>query len=94
MHDPPGGLHAFLRAYYHVKSADWPDNKPHPLAGWSGAALAQLPHYYVMPAGLGMPAAVAPTHRRPTTPRAAHGCPTRISPSTRPNSRAPASRAV
>ncbi len=59
MRSPPEGLQAFLRAYYHVKSADWPDNKPYPLAGWSGAALAQLPHYYVMPAGLGMPAAVA-----------------------------------
>jgi pimeloyl-ACP methyl ester carboxylesterase len=60
MHNPPGGLHAFLRAYYHVKSADWPDNKPYPLAGWSGAALAQLPHYYIMPAGISMPGAVAP----------------------------------
>lgn len=60
MHNPPGGLHAFLRAYYHVKSADWPHNKPYPLTGLSGAALAQLPHYYVMPAGVGMPAAVAP----------------------------------
>ncbi|MFO1069241.1 MAG: alpha/beta hydrolase [Geminicoccaceae bacterium] len=60
MHGPPGGLHAFLRAYYHVKSADWPANRPHPLAGWSAAALAVLPPYYVMPAGLGMPAAVAP----------------------------------
>lgn len=59
MHNPPGGLHNFLRAYYHVKSADWPQNEPHPLAGWSGASLAKLPHYYVMPAGLGMPAAVA-----------------------------------
>jgi pimeloyl-ACP methyl ester carboxylesterase len=59
MHDPPGGLHSFLRAYYHVKSADWPHNEPHPLAGWSGASLAKLAHYYVMPAGLGMPAAVA-----------------------------------
>ena len=28
----PQGLHAFLRAYYHYKSADWPGNKPHPLA--------------------------------------------------------------
>ena len=25
------GLHDFLRAYYHVKSADWPQNQPHPL---------------------------------------------------------------
>lgn len=70
MHTPPGGLHAFLRAYYHVKSADWSGNKPHPLAGWSGAALAQLPQYYIMPAGLGMPAAVAPY--APTAHEVAH----------------------
>jgi pimeloyl-ACP methyl ester carboxylesterase len=60
MRDPQGGLHAFLRAYYHVKSADWPLNRPQPLIGWNADALAQLPPYYVMPAGLGMPAAVAP----------------------------------
>jgi pimeloyl-ACP methyl ester carboxylesterase len=60
MHHPPGGLHAFLRAYYHVKSGDWPYNEPHALAGWSAAELARLPHYYVMPAGVGMAAAVAP----------------------------------
>ena len=59
MHNPPGGLDTFLRAYYHVKSADWTQNEPHPLDGWSGASLAKLPHYYVMPAGLGMPAAVS-----------------------------------
>ena len=60
MHHPREGLHSFLRAYYHVKSADWPGNEPRPLAGWRAAELARLPHYYVMPAGLGMPAAVAP----------------------------------
>jgi pimeloyl-ACP methyl ester carboxylesterase len=60
MRQPPEGLHRFLRAYYHVKSADWPGNEPHPLAGLGAAELAELPHYYVMPAGLGMPAAVAP----------------------------------
>src|SRR5947209_3695836 len=60
MHHPPGGLHGFLRAYYHVKSADWPGNDPHALAGWGATELATLPHYYVMPASLGMPAAVAP----------------------------------
>ena len=27
----PQGLHAFFRAYYHYKSADWEGNKPHPL---------------------------------------------------------------
>jgi pimeloyl-ACP methyl ester carboxylesterase len=42
------GIHAFMRAYYHMKSADWPDNRPHPLKGWSAAELASLPRYYVM----------------------------------------------
>jgi hypothetical protein len=31
----PQGLHAFFRAYYHYKSADWKGNKPHPLNGIS-----------------------------------------------------------
>ena len=31
MRRAPQGVHAFLRAYYHVKSADWVDNKPYPL---------------------------------------------------------------
>ncbi len=30
MRQYPQGLHAFLRAYYHVKSADWPHNTPFP----------------------------------------------------------------
>jgi pimeloyl-ACP methyl ester carboxylesterase len=60
MRHPPEGLHRFLRAYYHVKGADWLHNEPHPLAGWSATELAKLPHYYVMPAGVDMPAAVAP----------------------------------
>ena len=44
----PQGVHDFLRAYYHHKSADWKDNKPHPLKGWSAQELAKLPTYYVM----------------------------------------------
>src|SRR6202790_3932545 len=44
----PQGVHDFLRAYYHHKSADWKDNKPHPLKGWSAEELAKLPTYYVM----------------------------------------------
>ena len=39
----PAGVHAFLRAYYHMKSADWAANKPHPLAAWSADALAGCP---------------------------------------------------
>jgi pimeloyl-ACP methyl ester carboxylesterase len=56
----PQGLHAFLRAYYHVKSADWTGNRPHPLAGWTADQLALLPDYYVMPRAATMPEAVAP----------------------------------
>ena len=29
----PQGLHAFFRAYYHYKSADWKENKPYQLEG-------------------------------------------------------------
>ena len=50
----PQGIHAFLRAYYHVKSADWPANRPHPLASWAPGELAKLPEYYVMDLGRGM----------------------------------------
>jgi pimeloyl-ACP methyl ester carboxylesterase len=55
----PQGLHDFLRAYYHVKSADWPRNTPHPLAAMSGEELAKLPTYYVMEMGKGMAETVA-----------------------------------
>jgi len=44
----PQGVHDFLRAYYHHKSADWKDNKPYPLQSWSANELAKLPTYYVM----------------------------------------------
>lgn len=56
----PQGLTDFLRAYFHTKSADWPANTPAPLSGWTAAALAPMPHYYVMPADQTMPEAVAP----------------------------------
>jgi pimeloyl-ACP methyl ester carboxylesterase len=48
MHRAPQGVHDFLRAYYHHKSADWKDNKPYPLRSWSASELAKLPTYYVM----------------------------------------------
>jgi pimeloyl-ACP methyl ester carboxylesterase len=48
MHRAPQGVHDFLRAYYHHKSADWTDNKPYPLKSWSANELAKLPTYYVM----------------------------------------------
>ena len=37
MWHPPQGIHDFLRAYYHAKSADWPANKPFPLAANSAS---------------------------------------------------------
>jgi len=60
MVDCPQGLHAFLRAYYHVKSADWKGNAPYPLQSWTAGELAKLPRYYVMDLGKGMAATVAP----------------------------------
>ena len=60
MRGAPGGVHAFLRAYYHHKSADWPGNKPFPLAGWTADELAKMPTYYVMRRDQGMADTVAP----------------------------------
>ncbi|KAI5860654.1 alpha/beta-hydrolase [Durotheca rogersii] len=57
--DPPQGLEAFLRGYFHLKSADWATNAPRPLEKWSAAELASLPEYYIMRAEHSMPAAVA-----------------------------------
>lgn len=57
---PPQGLHAFLRAFFYVKSADWPGNKPHPLKAPTANELAQMPTYYVMDLGKTMPQTVAP----------------------------------
>jgi pimeloyl-ACP methyl ester carboxylesterase len=55
----PQGVHAFLRAYHHHKSADWPGNRIHPLAAWSASELAKLPTYYVMDLRRGMAETVA-----------------------------------
>jgi len=54
------GIHAFLRAYFHVKSADWKANQPFPLASWSAEELAKLPSYYIMELDKDMAATVAP----------------------------------
>ena len=59
MLNAPQGLHDFLRGYYHMKSADWKQNQPHPLEAWTAAELARLPNYYVMQLGDDMPATVA-----------------------------------
>jgi pimeloyl-ACP methyl ester carboxylesterase len=56
----PQGLHAFFRAYYHYKSADWKGNAPHPLRARSAEEMAKMPTYYVMERDKGMAATVAP----------------------------------
>ena len=56
----PQGLHAFLRAYYHFKSADWRGNQPFALSAFSAAELAKLPDYYVMDLHKDMAETVAP----------------------------------
>jgi pimeloyl-ACP methyl ester carboxylesterase len=60
MRDCPQGIHAFLRAYYHHKSADWMQNTPYPLTAWTAQELAKLPTYYVMELGKTMAETVAP----------------------------------
>jgi pimeloyl-ACP methyl ester carboxylesterase len=53
------GLHSFLRAYYHHKSADWKGNKPYELKGWTAEELAKMPTYYIMDLAEGMAETVA-----------------------------------
>jgi pimeloyl-ACP methyl ester carboxylesterase len=60
MRNCPQGIHAFLRAYYHVKSADWPENRPAPLRSWAAEEFAKLPTYYIMDLDRNMPEMVAP----------------------------------
>lgn len=55
----PQGVHDFLRAYYHMKSADWPQNQPFALRDNSAAEMAKLPRYYVMDFDKGMAESVA-----------------------------------
>ncbi len=58
------GVHDFLRAYYHPKSADWKRNEPHRLAGWTAEELAKMPTYYIMDLHEDMPTTVA--HEMPS----------------------------
>jgi pimeloyl-ACP methyl ester carboxylesterase len=53
------GVHAFLRAYYHHKSADWAENRPFRLGGWTAEELAKMPTYYIMDAHEDMAQTVA-----------------------------------
>lgn len=55
----PQGVHAFLRAYYHHKSADWKQNQPYPLQAWRADELAKMPTYYIMDLSKNMAQTVA-----------------------------------
>lgn len=60
MHRCPQGIHDFMRAYYHHKSADWKNNQPHTLQAWNADELARLPTYYVMDLDKNMAETVGP----------------------------------
>jgi pimeloyl-ACP methyl ester carboxylesterase len=64
MRRAPQGIHAFLRAYYHHKSADWKANRPFKLKDASAAELAKMPTYYLMDLHESMAETVA--HEMPT----------------------------
>jgi pimeloyl-ACP methyl ester carboxylesterase len=53
------GIHDFLRAYYHMKSADWKQNKPFPLNARTAEEWAKMPRYYIMDLDKGMAEQVA-----------------------------------
>jgi len=55
----PQGVHAFLRGYFHHKSADWRENRPFRLKSWSAGELAKMPTYYIMDLHRDMAATVA-----------------------------------
>lgn len=59
--NPPQGMRAFLRGYFHVKSGAYgPNRAANPLNIWSAAELAEkLPGYYVLPAEKTFPETIA-----------------------------------
>ncbi len=65
MRDAPQGLHAFLRAYFHFKSADYAGNTPFRLTDASPEQLALMPAYYIMDLAHTMAEAVAPFAPKP-----------------------------
>ena len=71
----PQGVHDFLRAYYHQKSADWTENQPFPLRGWTAAELAKMPTYYIMDHDRNMAETVAPEMPAPEQVAACHWLP-------------------
>jgi pimeloyl-ACP methyl ester carboxylesterase len=72
MRDCPQGVHDFLRAYYHYKSADWAGNKPFRLQSRTAAELAKMPTYYIMDRDKGMAETVRPEMPSPAAIAACH----------------------
>ena len=60
MHLKKDDLHKFLRSYYHMKSADWSQNKPYELKSWTAENLGEMPEYYIMKLNQNMVQAVMP----------------------------------
>ncbi|MGH8700704.1 MAG: alpha/beta fold hydrolase [Burkholderiales bacterium] len=60
MRDCPQGIHGFLRAYFHMKSADWAGNRPFTLGSWTAGEFAKIPTYYIMDRDRNMAETVAP----------------------------------
>lgn len=57
-------LRAFMRRYFHIKSAEWgpaasPEVRPRALKGWAADEVSRIPPYYLMPRGVTMPDTVA-----------------------------------
>ncbi|MDH3663875.1 MAG: alpha/beta hydrolase, partial [Alphaproteobacteria bacterium] len=69
------GVHAFLRAYFHHKSADWPGNRPSKLGSWSAEELAKMPTYYIMDLDATMAETVAPFMPKESEIRTCHWLP-------------------
>ena len=56
---PEQGTPAYLRGYFHLKSADWEKNDPHPLQAWTAKELEVMPEYYILQKDHSFPEAVA-----------------------------------
>lgn len=69
------GVHDFMRAYYHHKSADWKQNKPFELGAWSATELAKMPTYYIMRLDQDMAQTVAEEMPTPAQIAACHWLP-------------------
>ena len=91
----PQGVHAFLRAYYHVKSADWKENQPVRTRGVDArTSWRRCRPTTSWTLGENMAQTVAPHMPAPADRSLPRGSPTTSCASTAPNSRAPDSRAA